>query len=204
MNLAAILSISLLSVTAATAPPVPEFSGPRTTQAAPTPQTQPSDTSASQNTEPTQPADSTKPAKPAPHSAVHSRKKVPCSNSATPLKTASDPAPAAAPSSHPCPPPKKVVHNGGSDEPSIQLVGGTAADQALQQRSTAQLTAATEDNLKQLAGRPLSANQQDMVNQIKQFMDQSTAAVAAGDSARGHNLAQKAHLLSEELVKPSK
>ena len=189
---------------AATAPRVREFTAPRTTQAASSPQTQPTDTPASQSTEPTQPADSTKPTKPSPHPAAHSRKKVPCSNSATPLKTAPDPAPATAPSAHPCPPPKKVVHNGGSDEPSIQLVGGTAADQASQQRSTAHLTAATEENLKQLAGHPLSANQQDMVNQINQFMDQSKAAVAAGDSARGHNLAQKAHLLSEELVKPSK
>ncbi len=200
MNLAAILSISLLTVTAATAPPVPEFSAPRTTQAAP-PQTQSNDT---QSTEPVQPADSTKPAKPSPHPAIRSRKKSPCSNSATPLKTAPDPAPTTAPSTHPCPPPKKVVHNGGSDEPSIQLVGGTAADQASQQRSTAQLTAATEENLKQLAGHPLSPNQQDMINQINQFMDQSKAAVAAGDPARGHNLAQKAHLLSEELVKPPK
>jgi hypothetical protein len=203
MNLAAILSIFSLIVAAATAPPVREFSRSRTTQAASSPQTQPSDTPASQSTEPTQPANSTKQAKPSPHPAVHSRKKVPCSDSATPLKTAPDPAPATAPS-NPCPPPKKVVHNGGSDEPSIQLIGGTTADQASQQRSTAQLTAATEDNLKQLAGRSLPASQQDMVSQIKQFMDQSKAAVAAGDSARGHNLAQKAHLLSEELVKPAK
>jgi hypothetical protein len=33
-------------------------------------------------------------------------------------------------------------------------------------------------------------------------MDQSKTAVAAGDLARGHNLAQKAHLLSQELLKP--
>jgi hypothetical protein len=41
-----------------------------------------------------------------------------------------------------------------------------------------------------------------MVSQIKQFMEQSKAAVAAGDLERGHNLALKAHLLSDELVKP--
>src|SRR5258708_27272082 len=34
----------------------------------------------------------------------------------------------------PCPPPKKVVRNGGSDEPSIQLVGGETAEQSAHQR----------------------------------------------------------------------
>jgi hypothetical protein len=33
-------------------------------------------------------------------------------------------------------------------------------------------------------------------------MEQSKTAVAAGDAKRGHNLAQKAHLLSLELLKP--
>ena len=102
----------------------------------------------------------------------------------------------------PCPPPKKVVRNGGSDEPSIQLVGGPPAEQSLHQRSTDQLTAATEENLKKAAGHQLSPSQQEMVSQIKQFMDQSKTALAAGDAERGHNLALKAHLLSDELVKP--
>jgi hypothetical protein len=33
-------------------------------------------------------------------------------------------------------------------------------------------------------------------------MDQSKAAIAEGDSERGHNLAIKARLLSDELVNP--
>jgi hypothetical protein len=41
-----------------------------------------------------------------------------------------------------------------------------------------------------------------MVNQVKQFMDQSKTAVAKGDLERGHNLARKAQLLSEELLRP--
>jgi hypothetical protein len=41
-----------------------------------------------------------------------------------------------------------------------------------------------------------------MVNQVKQFMDQSKTAVTAGNVESGHNLARKAQLLSEELVKP--
>jgi hypothetical protein len=102
----------------------------------------------------------------------------------------------------PCPPPKKVVRNGGSDEPSIQLVEGTTDEQASRQRSTDQLTAATQENLKKIAVRRLSPSQQEIVTQIKQFMEQSKTATAAGDLERGHNLAMKAHLLSNELVKP--
>ena len=109
--------------------------------------------------------------------------------------------PAAAPSK-PCPPPKVVVRNGGAEEPTVQLKGGTAEEESHQRSTTDQLATATEANLKKIEGRQLNPSQQDMVSQIKQFMEQSKAAVAAGDSERGHNLALKAHLLSDELVKP--
>jgi hypothetical protein len=102
----------------------------------------------------------------------------------------------------PCPTPKKVVRNGGSNEPSIQLIGGGTAEQTAQQRTLDQLTTATTENLKKIEGLQLNPTQQDMVSQIKQFMDQSKTAVAAGDLERGNNLAMKAHLLSDELVKP--
>ena len=61
-----------------------------------------------------------------------------------------------------------------------------------------------EANLKKIAGRQLSADQQDMVNQIRQFMAQSKAAIDVGDLERAHTLAWKAQVLSEELVKPEK
>ena len=102
----------------------------------------------------------------------------------------------------PCPPPKKVVRDGGSSEPKVQLTGGTTAQQAANKSSTEQLKAATEENLKKAAGLQLNSSQKEMVSQIKQFMEQSKAAVAAGDLERGHNLALKAQLLSDELVKP--
>jgi hypothetical protein len=102
----------------------------------------------------------------------------------------------------PCPPPKKVVRDGGSSEPSIQLVGGETAEHSAHQSATDKLTVATEENLKKVAGRQLSQSQQEMVTQIKLFMDQSKTAIAAGDLERGRNLAMKAHLLSDELVKP--
>jgi hypothetical protein len=102
----------------------------------------------------------------------------------------------------PCPPPKKVVRNGGSSEPKVQLTGGTAAEQASDKSSTDQLRAATEENLKKATGLQLNPTQREMVNQIREFLAQSKAAVAAGDLEGGHNLAVKAHLLSDELVKP--
>lgn len=59
----------------------------------------------------------------------------------------------------------------------------------------------TDANLKKISGRQLSPSQQDMVTQIRQFMDQSKHAVAAGDLERARTLAWKAQLLSEELLK---
>jgi hypothetical protein len=106
---------------------------------------------------------------------------------------------AASPTLKPCPPAKKVIRNGGSSEPVEQLTGGTNAPQ---EHSTAELNTATEENLKKIAGLQLTPSQRDMENQIKQYMEQSKAAAAAGDLDGAHNLARKAHLLSEELVKP--
>jgi hypothetical protein len=107
------------------------------------------------------------------------------------------------PAPKPCPPAKVVVRNGGSKEPTVELKGDTTPEQASQQRyTTEQLTAVTEENLKKIAGRQLNPSQQEMINQIKEFMDQSKKAIAAGDVQRGHNLAVKARVLSDELVKP--
>jgi hypothetical protein len=65
------------------------------------------------------------------------------------------------------------------------------------------MLAATETNLKKIAGQQLSSNQQEMVNQIRQFMEQSKAAAGDGDLERARTLAWKAQLLSDELVKPT-
>jgi hypothetical protein len=99
-------------------------------------------------------------------------------------------------------PTKTVVRNGSTGEPSVQLSPGLSQQQASSQRqNTSQLLASTDANLKKVAARQLSASQEDTANQIRQYMQQANAAVAAGDLERGHNLAVKAQLLSEELVK---
>jgi hypothetical protein len=115
---------------------------------------------------------------------------------------ASDSAAAGAPTN--CPPSKIIVRQGGTSEPSIRLAGATRGDQADLRRHTARLLGATDENLKKIAGRQLSQDQQNMVAQIHQFTDQSKAAATAGDLERADTLALKAQLLSEELVKPQK
>jgi hypothetical protein len=93
------------------------------------------------------------------------------------------------------------VRHGGTSEPSIQLAG----DQPPKERDvTNQLLSATDANLRKLEGRQLSANQQDMVSQVRQFMEQSRSAMGAGDFQRSRTLAWKAQLLSEELTNPPK
>jgi len=104
-----------------------------------------------------------------------------------------------------CPPSKVIVRQGGTSEPHIQLAGGPAGEKASQQRDSAnQMLGATEQNLEKIAGRDLSASQQDMVNQTRQFMEQAKAALAAEDFDRASTLAWKAQLLSQELANPQK
>lgn len=93
------------------------------------------------------------------------------------------------------------MHNGGTAEPSIQLTGPEAPHQ---NDTGAQLLATTDGNLKKIAALQLTESEQEMVSQIHQFVDQSKAAVAAGDAERARTLALKAQTLSEELIKPAK
>ena len=101
-----------------------------------------------------------------------------------------------------CPPSKVIVQQGGTSDSSIQLAGGAGGTKSPQRDTANQMLAATEANLKKISAQQLNANQQDMVTQIRQFMQQSKAAVADGDLERARTLAWKAQLLSDELVKP--
>ncbi len=94
------------------------------------------------------------------------------------------------------------MRNGGANEPAVKLTGGTSEQASHQRATTEQLLASTEANLKQVGEKRLSAGQRDMVTQIRQFIEQAKTAVSSGDLERGRNLAMKAHLLADELVKP--
>jgi hypothetical protein len=126
----------------------------------------------------------------------------PCDPSAG---TASASAPgqnSAAPDPKDCPPPKRIVRQGGTSEPSIQLAGGPNDSQASHQRDVVnQLLGVTENNLKKVAGKQLNSTQQDTLSQARAFLQQSRSAIADGDLDRARTLAWKAETLSEDLIK---
>lgn len=101
------------------------------------------------------------------------------------------------------PPPKITI------EPSYPDVNGGGAaisataphsDDIHNKLSTEQLLQSTDDNLKSIK-RALTLDEQSQVVQIRNFMAQSRSAIAGSDSVRARNLALKAHLLSDELLK---
>jgi hypothetical protein len=73
-------------------------------------------------------------------------------------------------------------------------------DQSLYARQTAGDIATAEHNLQQTTGKQLSAAQQDLADKIRSFVAQSRDASKGGDWDRAQNLAQKARLLSNELL----
>lgn len=68
------------------------------------------------------------------------------------------------------------------------------------QRETVEDIGVAQSNLQQANGKRLNAQQYDLVDKIKSFIDQSRDAGKEGDLNRARNLAQKARLLSVELV----
>lgn len=101
-------------------------------------------------------------------------------------------------------PRKVVVREGGAKEPTAQIVPGMSPAEATRQRQTAErLLGSTDERLKQLAGRTLNAHQQETLGQIRNYTDGARTALKEGDVHRANTLAQKAHLLAEDLVKHS-
>jgi len=101
------------------------------------------------------------------------------------------------------PPKKSVVQPDKTDTPtSIGQIspGPTPADATHSQTSTDQLLQSAESNLNSIT-RQLSKEEEAMRTQIKEFIEQSRNATKQNDPARAHNLAVKARLLSDDLVK---
>jgi len=76
----------------------------------------------------------------------------------------------------------------------------SSAQLSRQKQTTAQLLDSTEKTLGGL-NRGLSHDEEEMVSQIRSYIAQSKSATSAGDFERAYNLATKAHLLSDALVK---
>ena len=103
----------------------------------------------------------------------------------------------------PCPPAKVVIRNGGTAETAVQLTGGASnGKDSAQRASIDKLLGSTEDSLKKIGGLTPEAGQQETVKQIQDYVTQSKAALTSGDLELAHNLAMKAHLLANELLKP--
>ena len=97
-------------------------------------------------------------------------------------------------------PGKIVVRHGGTTEALPQMTPSAPKPQESSERKkSGDLLTATDANLKSLGGKKLTPDQQETVSEIRQFMEQSRAALDAGDLTQGYNLANKANVLSEEL-----
>ena len=69
-----------------------------------------------------------------------------------------------------------------------------------QKEDTAQIVDATENSLKNLS-RPLNDDEKAMKTQIQSYLQQSRKATTDGDFERAYNLAKKAQLLADALIK---
>ncbi len=76
----------------------------------------------------------------------------------------------------------------------------SAEEQAAAERRTYEDIRMAERNLQVAYGKQLNAAQHDLVEKIRGFLGQSREAIRASDWVRARNLAQKARVLSGELV----
>ena len=176
-----------------TDPSQPATATPTETQEQP-PATQPNDQAAAANAPPG------KPGKPKPrHHAGTEKKPAPQPASAN---SNGEGKPAAEVAKN-TPPAKITILEGGADSRagSVQISPGTSHDEAIHNAaSTDQLLESTDTNLRNIK-RQLSTDEQSIVAQIRDYMTQSHQASKDGDLVRAHNLALKAHLLSDDLAK---
>jgi hypothetical protein len=92
------------------------------------------------------------------------------------------------------------VPAGGESSSSGQISAAGNDDQTRSRQTIEQLLQSTDANLRSIS-RTLSSDERAMVEQIRTYMAQARTASTDGDLTRANNLALKAHLLSDELVK---
>lgn len=98
-------------------------------------------------------------------------------------------------------PEKTVVRNGGAQEIRLQLSPTSTPEQiAERRRQTHELLAVSTENLKKVSQLQLDANQQDMLEQVHNYMNQAKVADKSGELQRAVMLASKARQLSDDLV----
>ncbi len=83
----------------------------------------------------------------------------------------------------------------------MAIAADVSSQKLLQQKqTTADLLESTEKDLKSL-NRTLNHDEETMLTQIKSYIAQSRKATSDGDFERAFNLAKKAQLLADALVK---
>ena len=126
-----------------------------------------------------------------------------------PPPTEAAPLPVAPTHTKPVPPPHKQTAEPQTAETPAEQTRPAAPqispelspnDQATYAHKTDEDISVAQKNLQQSADKRLSAAQLDLAEKIRSFVSQSREASKAGDWARAQNLAQKARLLSVELV----
>ncbi len=127
---------------------------------------------------------------------------------AVPVAATPAPPPVAISPSKPAVPRRPASEQGSADTeaqpsrpPAPQISPQLSPDDAATyQRKTGDDISVAESNLQQTSGRQLNAAQTDLADKIRSFLAQSRDASKDGDWARAQNLAQKARLLSIELI----
>ena len=91
----------------------------------------------------------------------------------------------------------------GPKKPEVPLLAPqlTVEEAAAAKQQTEQSLSVAEKNLSTAQRRNLGPAQMDLVSKVRSFLSDSRDAAQAGDWTRARNLAKKAQVLSEELVK---
>jgi len=177
-------------------PPIPPQEQPPTISTAEQPKPEPPPPNPPENPPPPQEqpqATNKPPEKPAPRHPKPRPIKKPAPETDKPVEVAKNNPP------EPPSPPKVVIQEGGANPANGQPGTGTPGND--NPATTQQLLDSTENNLRNIAKRRLSSVEQSTVTQIRDYINQSKQATKEGDLVRAHNLANKAHLLSDDLAK---
>lgn len=100
-------------------------------------------------------------------------------------------------------PPAASAPAGDAEKPEAPTIAAQLSkeESAAAKQETNQSLDIAEKNLASTRNKQLNATQSDLVSKIKGFLKDAREAAKAGDWARARNLAKKAQVLSEELVR---
>jgi len=108
-----------------------------------------------------------------------------------------------APPERPRPTPRKpAADSTAASKPATPVISPeiSPSDQVAYERRIKENIDTATRNLQQASGHQLNDTQKDMAEKIRGFVDQAHEAMQASDWTRAQNLAQKAQVLSAELV----